>query len=68
MRVNLPISKISNIHYLVSSLFFLPGKATSFERSDIKKLLSVFSSNNAYIAITALLNYNIGKYLVGSSI
>ncbi|XBI06860.1 hypothetical protein VPH35_134836 [Triticum aestivum] len=45
----------------IDLILVLVNPATSFERSEIKKLLSVFSplSNNACIAITALLNYNI---------
>jgi pimeloyl-ACP methyl ester carboxylesterase len=65
--VNLPIYEIVLITLFY--LYFPPGKATSYERSDIKTLLSVFSplSDRACIAITALLNYNIGTYLVGCS-
>lgn len=52
---------------LTYMLLFFIGTATSFENSDIQKLLSVISmfSDHASMAITALLNYNIGKYLEG---
>jgi hypothetical protein len=41
------------------------AKATSYEKSGIQQLLSFFSlfSDQACMAVTALLNYNIGKYL-----
>ncbi|XP_051209781.1 phytyl ester synthase 1, chloroplastic-like [Lolium perenne] len=48
-------------HPRINLILVLVNPATSYERSDIKTLLSVFSplSDRACIAITALLNYNI---------
>ncbi|KQK04298.1 acyltransferase-like protein At1g54570, chloroplastic isoform X5 [Brachypodium distachyon] len=45
----------------IDLILVLVNPATSFEKSDIKQLLSIFSpfSDHACIAITALLNYNI---------
>uniref|UniRef100_A0ACD5Z1Y4 Uncharacterized protein n=2 Tax=Avena sativa TaxID=4498 RepID=A0ACD5Z1Y4_AVESA len=48
-------------HPRIDLILVLVNPATSYERSDIKTLMSVFSplSDRACIAITALLNYNI---------